>query len=163
MYSKYQVFGKKEQNDYNDAVKLLEYGGPKTDSEEDAGEQSPSPPKKTRKRVRAEETPTVPEVTATPQSEPVRTPPPRDVSEASGSRIRTIDPPEHVHLSSNLDEDIIELLRHAASRSAYQTQEYGKLVSYLLEIRKEIDMENADNIIDWLRPLRQSEVKFQLL
>ena len=38
MYSKYQVLDEAEQNDYNDAVKLLKYGGPQTDSEEDAGE-----------------------------------------------------------------------------------------------------------------------------
>ena len=88
---------------------------------------------------------------------------PRDIPEASGSGIRTIDPPEPVHLSDNLVEDIIELLRHAASRSTYRTQQYGKLVSYLLEIQKEIGMEDADHIIDRLRSLRQSEIKFQLL
>ena len=43
MYSKYQVLGEQEQNDYNDAVKLHKYGGPETESE--AIDPDPSPSK----------------------------------------------------------------------------------------------------------------------
>ena len=59
---------------------------------------------------------------------------PRDVPEASRSGNWRIDPPEPVHLSGTIDEEIIELLWHEAARSAYQTQQYGSLVSYLIEI-----------------------------
>ena len=45
LYSKYQVLEEEEQNDYEAVVKLLEYGGPETESEDNDGEQSPSPPK----------------------------------------------------------------------------------------------------------------------
>ena len=55
------------------------------------------------------------------------------------------------------------MLRHAAACSAFRTQDYGKLVSYLMDIQKELGMESAINVIDRLRSLRQSEVNLQLL
>ena len=70
LYLKYQVLDKAKQNDYSDAVKLLKYGGPETDSKEDTRAQSPSPSKEPWKRVRTEETPARPEVTATPRPKP---------------------------------------------------------------------------------------------
>ena len=51
----------------------------------------------------------------------------------------------------------------AAARSAYRTQQYGSLVSYLTEIHKEIGMEDADHVIAQIRSLRQSEVKMKIL
>ena len=53
-------------------------------------------------------------------------------------------------MTGNIDEDIIELLRHAACRSAYRTQEVGKLVNYLNEIQRELGMGESDNIVDRL-------------
>ena len=85
MYPKYQVLGEQEQNDYNDAVKLLEYGGPETELEDEVADLDPSPSKEPRKRVRTEETPTAPEVATTPPRAPERTQTPREVQEASGS------------------------------------------------------------------------------
>ena len=55
------------------------------------------------------------------------------------------------------------MLRHAAACTAFRTQEYGKLVSYLMDIQKELGMESATHVIDRLRSLRQSEVNLQLL
>ena len=66
-------------------------------------------------------------------------------------------------MSGTINEKIIKLLRHATARSAYRTQQFGSLVSYLTEIHKEIGMEDADHIIDRIRSLRQSEVKMQIL
>ena len=159
----FQVLEEEEQNDYEAAVKLLEYGGPETDSEDDEGEQSPSPPKETRKRVRAEETPAAPEVTSTPQPVPERVPSTKDVPGAPRTGDWRFDPPEPVHLTGTIDEEILELLRHAAARSAYRTQQYGSLISYMTEIHKEIGMEDADHIIARIRSLRRSEVKMQIL
>ena len=157
------MLGEQEQNDYNDVVKLLEYGDPKTESEEEAADLDPSPSKEPQKRVRTEETPAAPEVATTPPRAPEWTQTSREVPEASGSGNRTIDPPEDIHLSGNVDEDIIELLRNAALRSAYRTQQYGSLVNYLLEIQKEIGLEDVDNIVNRIRSLRQTEVKMQIL
>ena len=66
-------------------------------------------------------------------------------------------------MSGTIGEEVLELLRHAAAHSAYQTQQYGNLLSYLTEIHKEIGMEDADHIIDRLWSLRQNEVKMQIL
>ena len=54
-------------------------------------------------------------------------------------------------MSGTIDEEIIELLRHAAARSAYRSQQYGSLISYLTEIHNEIGMEDADHIIARIR------------
>ena len=66
-------------------------------------------------------------------------------------------------MSSNIDEDIMELLRHAAYGSVYQTQEVGKLVKYFHDIRQELNLGDADDIIDRIRSLRQHEVTFHVL
>ena len=50
-------------------------------------------------------------------------------------------------MTGTIDEEILELLRHAAARSAYRTHQYGSLISYMTEIHKEIGMEDADHII----------------
>ena len=147
-------------------VQLLEYGGMETDEDEESGEQSSPPLRDPRKRGRTEETPTRPEVSVTPRPEPAKpekTKQAKDVPEASGSGIRVIGPPEPVELSDNVAEDILDLLRHAAARSAYQTQEYGKMVGYLLDIHKELGLDDATTTIDRIRTLRQSEVNLQVL
>ena len=66
-------------------------------------------------------------------------------------------------MTGNIYEDIMKLLRHAACRSVYQTQEVDKLVNYLNEIQRELGMGESDNLVDRLRSLRQYEVRFQLL
>ena len=66
-------------------------------------------------------------------------------------------------MSGNIDEDILELLRHAACRSAYRTQEIGKLVTYFQDIRWELKLGDTDDIIGRIRSLRQHEVKFHVL
>ena len=106
LYSKYQVLHDAEQNDYNDAVKLLEYGGSETESEEESGGQSPSPPKEPQKRVRAEETPTEEKVAGTPWPESEQAQTPRANPEASGSGTTCIEVPEPPKLNGNIDEDI---------------------------------------------------------
>ena len=83
--------------------------------------------------------------------------------ESSGSGIRIIGPPEPGKLTSNIAEDILDLLRHAAIRSAFQTQEYGKMMGYLMDIHKELGLDDATNTIDRIRTLRQSKVNLQVL
>ena len=94
---------------------MLEYGGMETDEDEESGEQSSPPLRDPRKRGRTEETPTRPEVSVTPRPAPEA----KGVPEASGSGTRVVGPPELVELTGNVAEDILDLLRHAAARSAY--------------------------------------------
>ena len=162
LYSKYQVRTEEEQSDYNVQVQLLEYGGMETDEDEESGDQSSPPLMDPRKRGRTEETPTRPEVSVEP-AKPEKTGQAKDVPEASGSGIRVVGPPEPVELTGNVAEDILDLLRHAAARSAYQTQEYGKMVGYLLDIHKELGLDDATATIDRIRELRQNEVNLQVL
>ena len=107
------------------------------------------------------------EVTSIPRPEQEKAQTTGADSEASKFGTERIEPPKPPKLTGNVDEDVIELLRHAAWRSAYRTQEVGYLVNYLKEIQKEIQKElgmgNSDNIVDQLRSLRQNEVRFQLL
>ena len=125
LYSKYQVLHEQGQSDYNVQVQLLEYGGTEMDEEEDSGEQSPPPTKDPCKRGRTDETPTEPEVSVTPRPEPEVTEKAKDVPESSGAGIRIIGPLQLVELTGNIDEDIIDLLRHAAARSAFRTRSMG--------------------------------------
>ena len=159
LYSKYQVLTDEEQSDYNVQVQLLEYGGMETDEDAESGEQSSPPLRDPRKRGRTEETPTRPTVSVTPRPAPeVKGDP-----EASGSGRRVVGPPEPVELTGNVAEDILDLLRHAAARSAYQTQEYGKMIHYLLDIHKELGQDDATATISRIRELRQNEVNLQVL
>ena len=172
LYARYEILTPDEQDEYNDQLEIMAYGGPDADEDEesdqpDTPESPPAGPSLTRKRSKPDRPAPVPAPAPVPERAPagpsnpeLEAEDPDRVQEARRQgRIPTPTLPE---LTGQPGADIIEMMQHVLWRAMYMNQSIADRSIILREVVDELNVDTFEEIGPRIRDLKRMQVRLEI-